>query len=182
HKSRLAVQVGRDWFPFLDADLLAEFLEDRAPWYRGGRTPIYWAALARFERRLASGFGHGAAWLVGDAAHLAGPVGVHSMNVGMREAHDLSTRIADVLAGSAWTEVLDRWAEERRAEWQELLGVERDVTVRPDAADWVKQHRTGILECLPASGADLRALARQLGLELGNAPTGETPAGEVEAR
>jgi 2-polyprenyl-6-methoxyphenol hydroxylase-like FAD-dependent oxidoreductase len=172
HKSRLAVQVGRDWFPFLDTDLLAEFLEDRAPWYRGAQGAIYWAVLARFERRLVSGFGHGATWLVGDAAHLAGPVGVHSMNVGMREAQDLATRMADVLAGNAWTEVLDRWAAERRVEWRELLGVERDLRARPGAADWVRDHRNGVLECLPASGFDLRQLAEQLGLGLGEAAAG----------
>lgn len=176
HKSRLAVQVGRDWFPFLDTDLLAELLEDRASWYRGAQGPIYWAVLARFERRLVSGFGHGPVWLAGDAAHLAGPIGVHSMNVGMREAHDLATRFADVLAGKAWTESLDAWAAERQAEWRELLGVERDVSVRKDTADWVRDHRNGILECLPASGLELRQLADQLGLGLGEATTGEAAA------
>ena len=36
-------------------------------------------------------------WLAGDAAHMTGPVGMQSMNVGLFEAHDLAGILARIL-------------------------------------------------------------------------------------
>src|SRR3954465_14231363 len=76
---------------------LSELLRRRAPWFDASVNAVTWRTLARFERRLATAFRKGRCWLVGDAAHLTGPVRTHSMNVGFREAHELTTALAQVL-------------------------------------------------------------------------------------
>ncbi|MBZ0267595.1 FAD-dependent monooxygenase [bacterium] len=164
-KSRVAVQVGRDYFPQLDEGLLAELIRSRAPWFDASIGTIYWSVLARFERRLVDRFGEGRVWLAGDAAHLTGPVGMQSMNVGLREASDLAAcaLVADDPGG---LERRTRQYGSRQArEWRTLLGVEG---VRPSggASSWVRENWERILPCLPASGRDLQLLGEQIGLDV----------------
>jgi hypothetical protein len=47
---------------------------------------VAWSMAIRFERRLARSLGGGPVWIVGDAAHVAPPVAVQSMNRGLVEA------------------------------------------------------------------------------------------------
>ena len=163
-KSRLAVQVGRNAYPFLSRDDLAGLIARRAPWFEGAIGDLEWSVAVRFERRLAASFGHGGAWLAGDSAHLAPPVGVHSMNGGLDEAHDLAARIARVLRRGSPRDLLEAYGRERRAGWRRLL--EGRVEAGPQAPDWVRQHAARIVPCLPGLGPDLDRLAAQLGLKL----------------
>jgi 2-polyprenyl-6-methoxyphenol hydroxylase-like FAD-dependent oxidoreductase len=167
-KGRLAVQLGGDVFPYLDRDDLGRLVAERAPWSGDGpgRGELDWSVAVRFERRLASRFGDGRVWLAGDAAHLAGPVGVQSMNVGLREAHELAWRMAEVLHAGGSEELLAAYERERRAEWRRLLGLEGAPAVADGAAPWVARNAGRLLSCLPASGDDLALLARRVGLEL----------------
>lgn len=93
---------------------LQRLLGTRAPWFRSSIDTITWAATTRFERRLAGRFGRDRIWLAGDAAHLTGPIGVQSMNVGLREAHDLAARLSAVLQDAASTDLLQAYDRERR--------------------------------------------------------------------
>jgi len=162
-KSRLAVQVGRDFFPHVTPELLSKLIEERAPWFGSWPGRIYWSVLARFERRLASSTGDGRVWLAGDAIHLTGPVGIQSMNVGMREAVDLSDHVAHALVTSDGRDGFASYGRERTREWRRLLGI--DPVVAGSGADpWVAQNRERILPCLPGSGEVLEALAGQIGL------------------
>jgi hypothetical protein len=49
--------------------------------------------------------------------------------------------------------------------------------LRPQAqaTDWVSKHASRLLPCLPASGKELDALARQIGLELRTLEKAEKP-------
>jgi len=165
-KSRLAVQVGEDTFPYLDESRLMELIAARAPWFEADLGDIRWSVGMRFERRLAERFGEGRAWLAGDAAHLASPVGVQSMNVGLREGHDLARRLIEILRRGAEPDLLASYTAERTAEWRRLLGLERPATAAAGAADWVRRHAERIPPTVPASGADLELLLGQIGLEL----------------
>ena len=80
--------------------------------------------LSALEQRLASRFGRGNAWLAGDAAHVAAPMGVQSMNVGLREARALVGSIHAILAGDASPDALETYGRQRRKEWRALLGLE----------------------------------------------------------
>jgi 2-polyprenyl-6-methoxyphenol hydroxylase-like FAD-dependent oxidoreductase len=146
-----------------EAGLLSH-LAERAPWFPSTVKGIEWTAHALFERRLANWFGSGRVWLAGDAAHLTGPVGAQSMNVGLREGSDLAACLAAILRQGAGADTLEAYAGERKAEWRRLLGV--DASLRGDAGAWTQAYLGRLLSCLPASGDALDALAGQIGLQL----------------
>jgi 2-polyprenyl-6-methoxyphenol hydroxylase-like FAD-dependent oxidoreductase len=135
-----------------DDSQLRALLAARAPWFKGDVGAIEWTALGLFERKLATSFGSGRVWMAGDAAHLTGPLGGQSMNVGLREADDLAGRIASVLRAGASAQVFAEYDTARAAEWRSLFGSDAPFGSR----------RALLLPCIPASGADLATLLTQL--------------------
>ena len=160
-KSRVSVQVGSRSYPHLGRERLAELLAERAPWFGGGFSEVRWSLLVRFEGRLSDRFGKDHAWLAGDSAHMAGPVGVLSMNVGLREARDLSAALADGTPAA-----MSAYGAARKMEWRSLLGLEGGPTFRDDADGWVRDNAGRILACLPAAGKSRTSLAAQIGIVL----------------
>lgn len=56
---------------------------------------------------------------------MTSPVGVQSMNIGLREAHELATLVADDLAGKPGMGArLNEYGQQRLAEWRRLFGIE----------------------------------------------------------
>ena len=163
-KSRLLVQSGQDYFPHLTRELLVNLITERAPWFTTIPGEVFWSALVRFESRLATGFGQDRIWLAGDAAHMTGPVGVQSMNVGLREANRLAEKIEEVQRGAYPLSRISLYEDEFRSEWQQLLGLGGGLVAGPKADDWVASNRHRILPCMPASGRDIGLLAEQIGL------------------
>lgn len=143
---------------------LEHLIAERAPWWSARPTEIYWSTLAVFESRLARSFGSGGIWLAGDAAHQAAPVGVHSMNSGLVEARGLTARMSRIQRAGGAASLLDEFATGTREAWQRLLGVGGEVRALPGADPWVRESRARIAACVPASGADLEPLLRQIGL------------------
>ena len=86
------------------------------------------------------------------------------MNVGLREASSLARRIATVLQRDGSPDVLAEYEAERTAEWRALLGLEGGFKTTRSTKVWVRKNADRILPCIPASGAELRHLAAQLGL------------------
>jgi 2-polyprenyl-6-methoxyphenol hydroxylase-like FAD-dependent oxidoreductase len=144
---------------------LQQLLAARAPWFQAGILDAGWGAAIQFEHRLARQFGRDRAWLAGDAAHQTGPVGMQSMNLGMREGADLAARLARILRENAPPCLLDAYNLEYRAEWEQLLGLNGVAKTGPAAGAWVREHCARAIPCLPASGRDLGLLLSQLGLE-----------------
>lgn len=162
-KSRSEAELGEQAFPVLSKRDLRDLILERFPWFKMPLGEVTWSVVLRFERRLASRFGRDNAWLVGDAAHLAPPVGVQSMNIGLREAHELARRIGSILKSQADQECLEEFNRQRLAEWNALFeGPERIES----AQGWSKAEASRILSCIPATGSDLSSLARQLGIEV----------------
>jgi 2-polyprenyl-6-methoxyphenol hydroxylase-like FAD-dependent oxidoreductase len=143
---------------------LEELIAARAPWCTARPTQIYWSTLGVFERRLTRSFGMGGLWLAGDAAHLAAPVGVHSMNAGLVEARELAARISRIQRATGEPSLLQEFATETHEAWQRLLGDGQAVRALPGADPWVRQTGGRILACIPASGDDLETLLEQIGL------------------
>jgi 2-polyprenyl-6-methoxyphenol hydroxylase-like FAD-dependent oxidoreductase len=165
-KSRLYPEVGEEPFPYLVRDKLRELTRELAPWLAADLGEIVWSMAVRFERRLAGRFGHGKAWLAGDAAHLASPVGAQSMNVGIREAYDLARRLGFILREDYPPDLLESYDAAHRHEWRQLLGARGRPEPGPSTDPWVRKHAARILPCVPGSGDDLILLLRQLGLAL----------------
>lgn len=163
-KSRLMVQIGQQAYPFLTADYLRTLLAQRAPWFKAPIGPIHWSMAVRFERRLARRFGQGRCWLAGDAAHVAAPGGVQSMNVGLLEADDLTHRIARIIRDGASPDLLEEYNGRQLAEWRRLLGIGAIAQPLSHTSPWIAQNAARIVATLPATGEHQTALLRQVGL------------------
>jgi 2-polyprenyl-6-methoxyphenol hydroxylase-like FAD-dependent oxidoreductase len=162
-KSRLFVVVGDSSFVYLHPDSLQKLIAARTPWFEHRIGEIRWSMAVRFERRLAGRFGQGRTWLAGDAAHLSPPIGLWSMNIGLREAADLAWRLAAVLREESAPSMLDIYGHNFFEEWRALL-TSRPTRPASGAAGWAEQNADQILPCIPASGEELAKLLAQLGL------------------
>ncbi|HVS14828.1 MAG TPA: FAD-dependent monooxygenase [Thermoanaerobaculia bacterium] len=163
-KDRLVFQFRGRGYPALELEQLHELLAERAPWFDGTVENVHWSTVVRFERRIAGRFGQGRIWLVGDAGHMAGPAGIQSMNVGLREAHELAITLHRILGGDGSMDELEAYGHERLAEWRRLQGISGRLVPTNDTDPWVRDHCESLLSCLPASGEGLIALAQSLGL------------------
>jgi len=133
---------------------LKELLAQRAPWFKASVGAIEWTALGLFERKLSTTFGSGRVWFAGDAAHLTGPLGAQSMNIGLREAGDLARKLGVILRQGGSVTALEEYGSSRLMEWKSLL----PASAKP------AQMRSVLLPCLPASGGDLAELLAQVPL------------------
>jgi 2-polyprenyl-6-methoxyphenol hydroxylase-like FAD-dependent oxidoreductase len=162
NSSRFSFEVSVGMARAPGARQLGQLLAARLPWYAAKSESFEWSGAADFQLGLASRFGEGRVWLVGDAAHSTLPLGGQSLNVGIHEANELGERMADALGRSTPPSFGPHYSEQRRIEWQRLFGLGPS---RPDAdraPDWVKRHIQTLLPSLPASGDDLDDLLDQL--------------------
>jgi 2-polyprenyl-6-methoxyphenol hydroxylase-like FAD-dependent oxidoreductase len=171
-KSRYPVQTETEHDAHLDHAALRRMLGERAPWFDATPGEISWSTLVRFERRIAKRFAGARFALCGDAAHLTGPVGVQSMNLGFAEAKDVVERVSRVLRDGADPDLIAEYDRRWRREWEFLLGVEGELAPGARTDAWVAWNRYRIRACLPGWGDAYRLLAEQLGLEVRK----ETPA------
>jgi 3-(3-hydroxy-phenyl)propionate hydroxylase len=100
------------------------------------------SATYTFRARLASAFRSGRVFLLGDAAHLTPPFIGQGLAAGLRDADNLSWKIAHVLTGRAGAGLLDSYQAERRPDaramvkkavmigWAMTGGQERAAAVR----------------------------------------------------
>ena len=171
-KSRSFLEVGSDPFPYLVREKLDALLAERAPWFAEAGGDVLWSMAVPFERRLAERFGRGRVWLAGEAARLAGPIGVQSLNVGLREARDLARRLVRLVQPddeAAPAGLLASYGRERLLEWRRLLHA--PAVPRPGASPWAVRCAGRLPAALPATGPDLTRLLATLDLDLG--PPGE---------
>ncbi len=140
---------------------LVALAAQRLPWLSPERCALGWSGLANFEQRLAQSYGRGAVWLAGDAAHVTLPLGVQSLNVGLREGVRLATIFDRQLAGADTRQELRDYERDFRSEWQVLLGATGLVTDDP----WMRARGTQLITALPASGKALAHLLQRLGAE-----------------
>ncbi len=99
-----------------------------------------------FEARIAETFSLGRVFLAGDAAHLTPPFAGQGMNSGLRDAHNLSWKLAEVIAGRAEPTLLDSYDQERRGPaWAMIqLAVAMGEIIMPQADEDI-EFRRGIL-------------------------------------
>jgi 3-(3-hydroxy-phenyl)propionate hydroxylase len=121
------MHVTRDWYRWEfqlqdgedEADLVAPPVLGRLlrPWTRRNDLAgleIVRSAVYTFRARIASSFQSGRVFLLGDAAHLTPPFIGQGLGAGLRDADNLSWKIAHVLAGRADASLLDSYDAERR--------------------------------------------------------------------
>ncbi len=166
-KSRLMMSVPGEAKPRFTAELLRELIAERAPWFRQKQLgDIAWAGDVSFERRLAKELGRDRVWLVGDAVHQTGPVGVQSMNVGLLEARRLASVVRDAIHGKVGPEGFGRYVDGCIPGWCRLLGIQELFVTEARTEDWLASRLDRLVPCLPASGEDLALIGRQLDLRI----------------
>lgn len=163
-KDRILLGADVGEFPQISDESLDRYIEERAPWFKGAHDEVNWRMVVRFERRLAERFGEGRYWLAGDAAHLTSPVGVQSMNIGMREATTLVERLAPSIKGKESGAALASYNDERLVEWQQLLNLQDRYAAEDSAPQWVKKNTGRLVSSMPVSGAHLEAVLRRIGI------------------
>lgn len=163
-KDRLFSQPSAAEFPVLTEDNLRALLAERAPWFAGNIGAITWRNVVRFEMRMAGAFGLGRMVLAGDSAHLTGPAGVQSMNLGLAEASDYAMAIAEVLHEGKPASTLNDRTEAWRQEWKRVLAVGSTLKGGAGTDPWISEISARLLSCLPAHGEELDRLAAQLKL------------------
>jgi len=144
---------------------LRQLLNDRAPWFQNQIQEIVWTADVQFEPRLARHFGQDLCWMAGDAAHQTGPVGMQSMNIGFLEAADLADALTRILRKGGSKDLLKEYDRAHWGEWSRLLGFKTGATTTDKAAEWARRRAARIVGSIPASGADLACLLKQLGID-----------------
>lgn len=80
-----------------------------APGSRMVRSVVY-----TFHARVASRWSEGRVFIAGDAAHLSPPFAGQGMNSGIRDAHNLAWKLAEVINGRLSPHLLDTYELERR--------------------------------------------------------------------
>jgi 2-polyprenyl-6-methoxyphenol hydroxylase-like FAD-dependent oxidoreductase len=144
---------------------LHKLLSAHAPWFQAEIKEVGWAKDIQFEHRLAQKFGRDRAWLVGDAAHQTGPIGMQSMNLGFREGADLAAKLTRILRDKGSPDLLETYDVEHRMEWEQLFGWKGGIQADAATDEWIRQRSARIPGCIPASGVELTLLLHQLGLE-----------------
>lgn len=151
-------------------DQIREYVEavarKRAPWFDLGVKEITWCTEVVFEHRVAREFGRNRAWLLGDAAHQTGPVGVQSMNAGFLEGASMAHTLKQIVRENGSLSGLDLWQKEQLARSRQFLGLTGGFKPRGETPAWVKSRAGRLLACLPGTGKALAGLGGQLGLDL----------------
>lgn len=90
----------------------------------------------RFHARVASRWSVGRVFLAGDAAHLTPPFAGQGMNSGIRDALNLSWKLAAVVGGNAGPALLDSYEAERKPHaWQMIrLALRMGFVMSPPSA------------------------------------------------
>ncbi len=153
-----------------DVKVMEQMIRTRAPWFEAPITRVHWHTTTAFERRLVDRFGHGRAWLVGDAGHLTSPLGVQSMNVGLREGRDLADRLTAILKDGASHSGLEAYGAERSSEWRRQLGFDTVCRIDDGAPSWTDSVATRLVSSLPVSGREQQALLDQIGIRIVDDP------------
>lgn len=119
-----------------------------APWMGAEPYEIVRHRVYIHHYRLAERFREGRVFLLGDAAHLVPPFGAQGLSSGIRDAMNLSWKLALVVKGMLRPDVLDSYEAERRTQMREtMLGVRMmSLVVSPNR--WSAPLRDGFFGLL----------------------------------
>jgi 3-(3-hydroxy-phenyl)propionate hydroxylase len=110
-------------------------------------------AVYTFHARVADRWRAGRVFLAGDAAHLMPPFAGQGMNGGMKDAVNLSWKLAAVLTGQASEDILDTYETERAPVVTRMVELSRRLgSVIMPTSRVVAAARDAIFACLNLSG------------------------------
>jgi 2-polyprenyl-6-methoxyphenol hydroxylase-like FAD-dependent oxidoreductase len=145
---------------------LRELLAARMPWHGSPPPSVEWVGVREFRGSLAESMGSDRVWLAGDACHATNPLGAQSLNIGLREARDLTNAIAECLEHGRRERLWRGYALQRSLEWRRLLGLDGAPMLGARTPSWAASAFAQLLTSLPASGDDLDDVLGQVGVTL----------------
>jgi 2-polyprenyl-6-methoxyphenol hydroxylase-like FAD-dependent oxidoreductase len=172
-QTRFSFQLSGALDSAADGSALSHLLAARMPWQTPHLVRCDWGGVAEFRRALVDRFGVGRVWLAGEAAHMTGPLGAQSMNVGIDEANELALRVSLELRRGSVPTFGAHYDAERKRRWSKLLSLVPYAQQNPTTPRWLVEQLRHVVGCLPASEADLDELLTQLRV----APTQAFPDG-----
>jgi len=167
HRAATYLRVGKDRYrwefalrPGESADALAapEVLRGLLlPWTGGAEVEVLRSAVYVFRARLAGRWRAGRVFLLGDAAHLTPPFVGQGLGAGLRDAANLSWKLARVLQGAAPEALLDSYQGERRPHVRSQIRLARTagwaMTGGQDRAAGLRRRALRAVCALPGSTA-----------------------------
>jgi 3-(3-hydroxy-phenyl)propionate hydroxylase len=121
HKTRrfeILIHPDEDADAMMKPEKIREFLRP----FRGDKpTTIVRQVVYTFHARMAQRWREGRVFLAGDAAHLTPPYAGQGMNSGVRDAHNLGWKLAQVVQGKLPDAALDSYEAERRGHAWSLI-------------------------------------------------------------
>ncbi|TPE58568.1 bifunctional 3-(3-hydroxy-phenyl)propionate/3-hydroxycinnamic acid hydroxylase [Sandaracinobacter neustonicus] len=123
--------VGRErWEFMLRPGETREMMESDArvaellrPWLRPDELKIERRAVYRFHARCCEAFARGRIVLAGDAAHITPPFVGQGLVAGLRDAANLSWKLAAIVKGEALPQILTSYDTERRPHARAMIGL-----------------------------------------------------------
>ena len=101
----------------------ASIRELLAPWADPDQLVLERKAVYRFHARTVRAFSKGRVFLAGDAAHVTPPFAGQGVVAGLRDAANLSWKLAWVIQGRAASPILDSYDQERRPHAKAMIGL-----------------------------------------------------------
>jgi 2-polyprenyl-6-methoxyphenol hydroxylase-like FAD-dependent oxidoreductase len=92
-----------------------------------GLSDLRWASYFKMHKRTVERLSDGRRFLLGDAAHLASPMGGEGINAALMDAADIAWKLALVVRGAAKPSLLDSYAIERGMADAHVLEVSDEV-------------------------------------------------------
>ena len=96
-----------------------------APWTGADPISLERKAVYRFHARVAQAFSEGRVFLAGDAAHITPPFVGQGLVAGLRDAANLSWKLAWVVQNHAASRILDTYDQERRPHAKAMIRLAR---------------------------------------------------------
>lgn len=117
-----------------------DWLQNDVPW------TLEWKGYYKAHARALANFVHDRVIFAGDAAHLVPIFGVRGLNSGMEDAETLAWMLAAVVNGTAEPALLDVYAQERHAAWeQNVHNAGKSTLVMTPGTDGYRTTRDAIL-------------------------------------
>ena len=139
-----------------------------APWGGLAKVVVERRAVYRFHARCARSFQKGRAFLVGDAAHITPPFVGQGLVSGLRDAANLSWKLAMVLKGEASAKILDSYTVERLPHAKAMINMAKKMgqLIMPQnvATAFVVHGIMRLVRLVPA----LRSYLEDLGIKPAN--------------
>jgi 3-(3-hydroxy-phenyl)propionate hydroxylase len=135
-----------------------------APYHDIGKVEVERKTVYAFHARVADRWRKGRVFLAGDAAHMMPPFAGQGMNGGMKDAVNLSWKLAAVLSGQASADILDTYEVERARNVRTMVNLSRRLgAVIMPTRPAVAALRDAAFACLNLS-AGFRAFIRRGGV------------------